>query len=126
MTIDLSMITKENFFMNLGPEKKPWHSDYLIMYSSWFNGFVTDPELMLVPCDDHLVHRGDGVFDVMRCINGKIYQMDKTGIMHIFRPDKVFTPIAEPNLGEGSVCTPAFADGRIYIRGNRNLYCIGK
>ena len=76
MTIDLKTITKENFFMNLGPEKKPWHSDYLIMYSSWFNGFVTDPDLMLVPSDDHLVHRGDGVFDVMRCVNGKIYQME--------------------------------------------------
>lgn len=76
MTIDLKMVTKENFFMSLGPGKKPWHSDYLIMYSSWFNGYVTDPDLMLVPCDDHLVHRGDGVFDVMRCVDGKIYQMD--------------------------------------------------
>ncbi len=58
--------------------------------------------------------------------DGKIYQMDKTGIMHIFKPDKVYASIAEPQLGEGSVCTPAFGDGRIYIRGNRNLYCVGR
>jgi branched-chain amino acid aminotransferase len=31
---------------------------------------------MLVPIDDHLVHRGDGVFDVIRCVGGKIYQME--------------------------------------------------
>jgi len=84
MTIELNKITKENFLTNLGPEKKPWHSDYIIMYSSWLNGFVTDPDLMLVPCDDHLVHRGDGVFDVMRCINGKVYQMEA----HLKRLDR--------------------------------------
>lgn len=76
MTINLRAISRENFFSNLGPANKTWHAEYLIMYSSWFNGYVTDPELMLIPCDDHLAHRGDGVFDVMRCINGKIYQMD--------------------------------------------------
>ena len=46
------------------------------MYSSQWRGFVTDPALMMVPIDDHLVHRGDGVFDVMRCVDGKIYQME--------------------------------------------------
>ncbi len=59
-------------------------------------------------------------------VDGKVYQMDKTGVMHIFKADKVFTSIGEPALGEGSVCTPAFSGGRIYIRGNQNLYCIGK
>lgn len=76
MTTRLKLITRENFLNNLGPEDKSWHSDYLVMYSSWFNGYVTDPDLMLLPIDDHLVHRGDGVFDVLRCINGKIYQME--------------------------------------------------
>ncbi|MDY6881740.1 MAG: aminotransferase class IV [Thermodesulfobacteriota bacterium] len=32
---------------------------------------------MTIPIDDHLVHRGDGVFDVMRCIHGSIYQMEQ-------------------------------------------------
>ncbi len=49
----------------------------------------------------------------------------KIGVMHIFSADKGYKPIAQPQLGEGSVCTPAFGDGRIYIRGNKNLYCIG-
>jgi branched-subunit amino acid aminotransferase/4-amino-4-deoxychorismate lyase len=76
MTINLKTINKENIFDNLVPLAKPWLSCYLVMYSSWFDGYVTDPNLMLVPVDDHLVHRGDGVFDVMRCVNGKIYQME--------------------------------------------------
>lgn len=58
--------------------------------------------------------------------DGKIYQMDKKGVMHIMRPDKVFTSVGEPQLGEGSVCTPAFSEGHIFIRGDKNLYCIGK
>jgi outer membrane protein assembly factor BamB len=57
---------------------------------------------------------------------GKIYLMDKLGVMHIFNADKTFTSIGEAKLGEKSVCTPAFANGRIYIRGDKNLYCIGK
>jgi hypothetical protein len=34
--------------------------------------------------------------------------------------------IAENELGETAGTTPAFADGRIYIRGENNLYCIGE
>lgn len=76
MSTDLRLITKENFFSNVGYHERVWQEAYLAMYSSQWNGFVTDPGLMLIPIDDHLVHRGDGVFDVMRCVNGKIYQME--------------------------------------------------
>ncbi len=69
-------ITKENFFAILGAGDRPWQDDYLVMYSSVWPGFTTDPDLMLVPIDDHLVHRGDGVFEVIRCIQGNIYQLD--------------------------------------------------
>lgn len=74
--MDLERITKDNFFSHIASEKRPWQEDYLVMYSSQWRGFVTDPGLMTVPIDDHLVHRGDGVFDVMRCVKGKIYQME--------------------------------------------------
>jgi outer membrane protein assembly factor BamB len=46
--------------------------------------------------------------------------------MYIFNADKTFSLVGEPQLGEGSFCTPAFTDGRIIIRGDKNLYCIGK
>jgi len=46
------------------------------MYSSVFGGVVTDPALMVIPLDDHMVHRGDGIFDAFKCINGYIYNLD--------------------------------------------------
>jgi len=55
---------------------------------------------------------------------GKVYLPDKTGVVHIFKADKEFTLIASPELGEKTTCTPAFADGRIYLRGENNLYCV--
>ncbi len=36
----------------------------------------TDPRLMLMPWDDHLVHRGDGVFETIKFVDGKMYQLD--------------------------------------------------
>ena len=32
-------------------------------YSSQLGGVVTDPSLMVMPFDDHMVHRGHGIFD---------------------------------------------------------------
>jgi len=58
--------------------------------------------------------------------DGNVFQMDKKGVMHIFKTDKTYTSVNESPLGEGSVCTPAFANGKIIIRGDKNLYCIGK
>lgn len=68
----------------------------------------------------------DGFYSSPIIAEGKIYLLDKQGVMQIFSADKEFKPIAQPKLGEKSVCTPAFANGRIYIRGDKNLYCIGK
>jgi len=76
MTTNLRSITRKNFFSSISPDQRRWHYNYLAMYSSWHHGIITDPVLMLIPIDDHLVHRGDGVFDVMRCVNGRIYQME--------------------------------------------------
>jgi len=54
-----------------------------------------------------------------------VYALDRDGVMHLFAADKVFAPQGEAPLGEPSVCTPAFAGGRIYLRGSENLYCVG-
>ncbi len=69
---------------------------------------------------------GNKVYSSPVLVEGKIYLLDSKGIMHIFKADKIFTSIAEPQLGEGSFCTPAFADGMIFLRGNKNIYCISK
>jgi hypothetical protein len=57
---------------------------------------------------------------------GKVFLLDKKGIMHIFQADQAYNVIGQPALGEGSSCTPAFADGKIIIRGDKHLFCIEK
>lgn len=46
------------------------------MYSSIVDCIVTNPSFMTVPVDDHMVHRGDGVFESFKCISGNIYNLD--------------------------------------------------
>jgi branched-chain amino acid aminotransferase len=48
----------------------------MVMFSSYLGGFITDPALWSVPPDDHMVHRGDGVFEAFKIVNGRIYCLD--------------------------------------------------
>jgi outer membrane protein assembly factor BamB len=58
--------------------------------------------------------------------DGKMYMMDNDGVMRIYEFGKEMKLISENKLGEHAGTTPAFANGKIYIRGDKNLYCIGK
>ncbi len=49
---------------------------YWAFYSSQLGGIVTDPALMVLPFDDHMVHRGHGVFDTAAVVDGKIYDLE--------------------------------------------------
>ena len=50
--------------------------NYYAFYSSQLDGIVTDPALMVLPFDDHMVHRGHGIFDTAGLVNGKIYDLE--------------------------------------------------
>ncbi|HXJ77271.1 MAG TPA: aminotransferase class IV [Candidatus Methylomirabilis sp.] len=49
---------------------------YWAFYSSQLGGIVTDPALMVLPFDDHMVHRGHGIFDTAAVVDGKIYDLE--------------------------------------------------
>ena len=49
---------------------------YWAFYSSQLGGIVTDPALMVIPFDDHMVHRGHGVFDTAAIVDGRIYDLE--------------------------------------------------
>src|SRR5690242_14174441 len=51
-------------------------ANFYSMYSSILGGIVTDPALMVLPLDDHMVHRGHAVFDTATLTNGMLYQLD--------------------------------------------------
>jgi len=51
--------------------------DFLAFYSSVLGGgIVTDPALMTVPMDEHMVHRGHAVFDTCNVSQGQCYGLD--------------------------------------------------
>jgi 4-amino-4-deoxychorismate lyase len=50
--------------------------NYFAFYSSQLGGIVTDPALMVLPFDDHIVHRGHGIFDTAGLVDGRIYDLE--------------------------------------------------
>ena len=69
------ILNRDLYFERLQQAQQPFQRHYLAMYSSLADGIVTDPLLMSVPLDDHLVHRGDGVFEMFKCLEGGIYNL---------------------------------------------------
>jgi outer membrane protein assembly factor BamB len=61
-----------------------------------------------------------------RTIGDRLYLLTEKGIMFIMEAGTECKELARCELGEDCYASPAFADGRIYIRGLENLYCIGK
>ncbi len=56
----------------------------------------------------------------------RLYVFDWDGKGYIFEVSKEKKLLAQPVLEDRVLATPAFADGRMYIRGEENLYCIGQ
>jgi outer membrane protein assembly factor BamB len=59
-------------------------------------------------------------------VGDRVYAIDVAGVVHIFGAAPEYKEIGTIALGEPVHATPAFMDGRIYIRGDENLYCVGK
>jgi outer membrane protein assembly factor BamB len=55
-----------------------------------------------------------------------VYLLDRSGVTHIVKAQAKYELVAEAPLGDGTDCTAAFSDKKIYIRTNKNLYCISK
>lgn len=55
-----------------------------------------------------------------------VYLLSEEGKMLIIEPGpKGFKEVGTAELGEACTASPAFHNGRIYLRGAKNLYCIG-
>ncbi|MFC1725571.1 PQQ-binding-like beta-propeller repeat protein [candidate division KSB1 bacterium] len=68
----------------------------------------------------------DGFYSSPILAGNNVCLIDMKGVMHIFEAEKEFKLVNKCELGEGAVAVPVFMHDRIYIRGFRNLYCIGK
>jgi outer membrane protein assembly factor BamB len=68
-----------------------------------------------------------GVFTASPIMIGdKVYAADEAGDVFVFAAEPTFKLLAKNRLGEKVMATPAVADGRLFIRGDSHLYCIGK
>jgi len=58
-------------------------------------------------------------------VGDKLYLLSEEGVMFIIEVGAEYKELTRCKLGEKCYASPAFTDGRIYIRGLENLYCIG-
>jgi outer membrane protein assembly factor BamB len=57
--------------------------------------------------------------------DGKIYLTSENGKVSVVRADKEWELLAVNDLDEPTYATPALADGRVYLRTRKALYCFG-
>jgi 4-amino-4-deoxychorismate lyase len=75
-TAELPVLTATDVLDRLQALRTRQPVRFWAFYSSQLGGIVTDPALMVLPFDDHMVHRGHGVFDTAAIVDGHIYDLE--------------------------------------------------
>jgi hypothetical protein len=58
--------------------------------------------------------------------DGRVYVTDEDGVTTVFRAGPAFERLAENDLGEYTLSSPAVSEGQIFIRTESALYAIGQ
>jgi outer membrane protein assembly factor BamB len=58
--------------------------------------------------------------------DGKIYVTNEDGLTTVIKAGAKFEVLAENDLGDYCLSSPAISDGQLFIRTTKHLYCIGK
>jgi 4-amino-4-deoxychorismate lyase len=74
--ISLQVLSADDVLAGLRGLRARQPVKFSAFYSSQLGGIVTDPALMVIPFDDHMVHRGHGIFDTAGIVNGRIYDLE--------------------------------------------------
>jgi len=75
MQMEYPDFTREDFLRWCGEARPAAERNYFACFSTlWGGRITTDPALMQIPLDDHLVHRADGLFETMRVDDGAMYR----------------------------------------------------
>jgi branched-chain amino acid aminotransferase len=72
----VKVVDKQAYLEAMLAVERPGASEIHAFYEHRVGMICTDPTVMIMPWDDHLVHRGDGVFEAMKFVGGKLYQLD--------------------------------------------------
>lgn len=102
------------------------YGDVLYMVND--NGIVTmlHPETGAMIKQGRLTGAPGAVFASPVAADGKIFFATEPGAVVVVEPDGALTVKAVNHLNEEMYATPAFADGRIYVRTTRALYAFGR
>jgi len=58
--------------------------------------------------------------------NGLVYIPNDAGTINVIKPGTTYESVAKNSMGERMFASPAICEGKIYLRGTKNLYCVGK
>ncbi len=59
-------------------------------------------------------------------VGDTVYLLDAKGVMHLVTLAGGFKEVATADLAQPCRASPAFADGRIYLRSSEHLFCVGE
>lgn len=73
----LPVLSTDDHVARLLATPRPGENNILAYYEHRLGAIAHEPRLMLMPMDDHLAHRGDGVFETIKYREGRLYRLDK-------------------------------------------------
>lgn len=91
---EVPVLDYDDYLARLLALPRPGAEKVLAFYEHRVGAVCRDARLMLLPLDDHLLHRGDGVFESLKYVGRKLYQLDA----HLERMEKsaAFISLAPP------------------------------
>jgi outer membrane protein assembly factor BamB len=98
-----------------------------VLYMVNDNGIITtlDPETGALIKQGRLAGAPGAHFASPTAADGRIFFTSEAGAIVVVAPGGDLTPLAVNDLAEDTYATPAFADGRAYIRTSAALYAFG-
>jgi outer membrane protein assembly factor BamB len=98
------------------------NKDFVILSTAFGSVTCLDAKTGRV-CWEHEFDRGFSSSPIL--VNDRVYQVDLSGGMQVFKMSSEFELLGSLELGEAVYATPAFVGGKIYVRGMKHLICIG-
>jgi outer membrane protein assembly factor BamB len=59
-------------------------------------------------------------------VGGLVFFINDDGQVNVVKPGTTFERVGQYELGEPCYASPAISDGQVFLRGFRNLCCIGR
>jgi hypothetical protein len=57
---------------------------------------------------------------------GRVYFLNTAGLCTVVSASSRFDRLTENHLDDTTLASPAIADGKLFVRGKKTLYCISK